>query len=204
MKLKPFKIVKSKRTLPQKNYSKMANKYGLQDCACCGTITSKATWVKDWPFRRFLCERCLYGGGNLSHGSGGIVYYLPNVPGTLPNRDFYYACQVIGGEPLPRHRAWQSYNEKFKNGIEDIKVKPTKAQKEEYEEKIKEKEEEIKNQIKKNRKKKFKRIDWFNGESASISKTTTRQSHYNKNYKASPVTYMGLQQKRPKKYGRMI
>ena len=200
MKLKPFKIINVKRTLQQKKYSKMANKYGPQDCACCGEITSKVRWIKNEPFRRFLCERCYYGGGNHSHGSGGIMYYLPNVPGKLPNRDFYYACQVIGGEPLPRHRTWQSYNEIFQNGIKNIKVKPTKAQKEEYKKKIKEKEEEIKNQIKKNQKKKFKRIDWFNGEAASKS-NTTRPSHYNQKYKASPVTYMGLQQRRPKKYG---
>tara|TARA_Y100000389_G_scaffold144831_1_gene143229 strand:- start:120 stop:338 length:219 start_codon:yes stop_codon:yes gene_type:complete len=45
------------------------------DCHCCGKVT-KVTHINDYPYRRFLCDFCINGGGMDSSLIWGTMHYV--------------------------------------------------------------------------------------------------------------------------------
>ena len=45
------------------------------DCHCCGKNT-KVTYFNDYPYRRFLCDFCIKGGGMGSSLLWGTIHYV--------------------------------------------------------------------------------------------------------------------------------
>ncbi len=45
------------------------------ECHCCGKMT-KVTYINDYPFRRFLCDFCINGGGEDSSLKWGTMHYV--------------------------------------------------------------------------------------------------------------------------------
>ena len=45
------------------------------NCSCCDRDT-KVTYINDYPFRRFLCDFCINGGGCDSSLLWGIMHYI--------------------------------------------------------------------------------------------------------------------------------